>query len=99
MGQYEIEIPKDLEELIPAFLANRQKDIGLLRAALVESDFAGLGRLGHRMKGVGIAYGFELISALGERVEHFVSTSDLAGLEACVAQYRDFLAELRITFK
>jgi hypothetical protein len=51
------------------------------------------------MKGVGAAYGFAPISAFGERVEHFVSTSDLGALAACVAQYQDFLSKLRVTFK
>ena len=99
MSQYEVELPKDLEELIPSFLANRQKEVGLLASALVASDFARLHKLGHRMKGVGAAYGFAPISAFGERVEHFVSTSDLGALAACVAQYQDFLSKLRVTFK
>jgi HPt (histidine-containing phosphotransfer) domain-containing protein len=96
---YEVVVRKDLEDLMPGFLANRQKEVGLLASALVASDFVQLRQLGHRMKGVGGSYGFALITALGRRVEHLVSTCDLTGIAACVAQYRDFLSKLRVTFK
>jgi HPt (histidine-containing phosphotransfer) domain-containing protein len=96
---YEVVVPRDLEDLIPRFLANRQKEVGLLASALLASDFAQLRQLSHRMKGVGTSYGFALITAIGQRIEQFVSTCDVAGLAACVAQYKDFLAKLRVTFK
>jgi HPt (histidine-containing phosphotransfer) domain-containing protein len=97
--QYEVIVPKDLEDLIPTFLANRQKEVGLLTSALVASDFVRLRQLGHRMKGVGSSYGFALITMLGERIEHLVSRSDLTGLSACVAQYNDFLLKVSVKFK
>jgi HPt (histidine-containing phosphotransfer) domain-containing protein len=96
---YEVIVRKDLEDLIPGFLANRQNEVGLLASALLKSDFAQLRQVGHRMKGVGGSYGFALITALGQQIEKFVSTCDLTGLAACVAQYRDFLSKLRVTFK
>jgi HPt (histidine-containing phosphotransfer) domain-containing protein len=101
MGEYEIEVivPKDLEDLIPSFLANRQRELALLTSALVASDLVRLRQLGHRMKGVGCAYGFAPITALGERVEHFVSACDLTSVAECVAQYGDFLSKLRVKFK
>ena len=101
MGQCEIEVvvPKDLEDLIPTFFANRQRELASLASALADSDLVRLGQLGHRMKGAGAAYGFAPITALGERVERFVGACDLASLEACVAQYRDLLSNLRVRFK
>jgi HPt (histidine-containing phosphotransfer) domain-containing protein len=101
MGQYKTEVivPKDLEDLIPGFLANRQRELALLTSALVASDLVQLRQLGHHMKGIGSAYGFEPITTLGERVERFVRASDLTNVAECVAQYRDFLSKLRVTFK
>ena len=96
---YEVIVRKDLEDLIPRFLANRQKEVGLLASALLASDFVQLRQLAHRMKGVGSSYGFALITALGERIEDLVSTCNVTGLAACVAQYRDFLSKLSVTFE
>jgi HPt (histidine-containing phosphotransfer) domain-containing protein len=96
---YEVVVRKDLEDLIPGFLANRRKEVGLLASALVASDFVQLRQLSHRMKGVGSSYGFALITALGERIDDFVSTCNVNGLAACVAQYKDFLSKVCISFK
>ena len=96
---YEVIVRKDLEDLIPGFLANRQKEVGLLASALVAEDFPQLRQLGHRMKGIGGSYGFALITALGERVERFVRSCDLTGVAGCVAEYRDFLSKVCIKFK
>jgi HPt (histidine-containing phosphotransfer) domain-containing protein len=96
--EYEVFVRKDLEDLIPTFLANRRKEIGLLTSALVASDFAQLRQLGHRMKGVGNSYGFALITTLGREIEHFANTSDATGLSACVARYNDFLSKVSVTY-
>jgi HPt (histidine-containing phosphotransfer) domain-containing protein len=97
--EYEVIVRKDLEDLIPTFLANRQKEVGLLASALVAEDLATLRQLGHRMKGIGDSYGFGLITALGKRIEQFANTSDLSGLAECVAQYNEFLLKVNVRFK
>jgi hypothetical protein len=98
-SEYEVIVPKDLEDLIPIFLANRQRELVSLTSALVISDFVRLRQIGRCMKGVGSAYGFAPITALGELVGHFVSASDLDSVAKCVAQYRDLLSKLRVKFK
>jgi len=64
-----VTVAKDLEDLIPTFMTNRQKELEALRSALGAGDMGQLGQLGHRMKGVGNSYGFELISVLGKQLE------------------------------
>ena len=53
MPEYVVTVAKDLEDLIPVFFRNRQKEVEALRAALTAGDFEQLRQLGHRMKGVG----------------------------------------------
>jgi HPt (histidine-containing phosphotransfer) domain-containing protein len=62
-------VAKDLEDLIPTFMANRTKEVATLSAALGAGDMEQLRQLGHRMKGVGNSYGFEQISILGKQIE------------------------------
>jgi HPt (histidine-containing phosphotransfer) domain-containing protein len=54
-----VKVSKDIEDLIPAFLANRKKEVETLRAALAAGDFEQLRQVGHRMRGVGHSYGFD----------------------------------------
>ena len=62
-------IDPDLEDIIPTFLANRQKDLQTLRTAMTEKDFETIRILGHRMRGDGGGYGFNAISDIGGVME------------------------------
>ena len=94
-----VTVAKDLEDLIPTFMKNRHKELEALRAALAAGDMEQLRQLGHRMKGVGNSYGFELVSALGKQIEDGAKTGDRAGLEACIAEYTDYLARVQIVYE
>lgn len=92
-------VAKDLEDLVPTFMANRTKELALLRTALEAGDFAQLRQLGHRMKGVGNSYGFEKVSVLGKQVEDGAKTEDRAGLDARIAEYADYLARVTVVYE
>jgi HPt (histidine-containing phosphotransfer) domain-containing protein len=94
-----VTVAKDLEDLIPTFMTNRNKELEALRAAVAAGNMEQLRQLGHRMKGVGNSYGFELISVLGKQIEDGAKTGDLPGLAACIAQYTDYLARVNIIYE
>ncbi|HZM36140.1 MAG TPA: Hpt domain-containing protein [Burkholderiales bacterium] len=98
-GAWKVTIAKDLEDLIPTFLRNRNKELDTLRAALSAADFEQLRQLGHRMKGVGISYGFDQVSAIGKSIEEGARRGDRASLEASVKQYGDYLAKVQVTYE
>ena len=92
-------VAKDLEDLIPTFMTNRNKELETLRTALGAGDMEQLRQLGHRMKGVGNSYGFELISVLGKQIEDGAKARDIPGLEARIAEYMDYLARVAIVYE
>ena len=98
-GTYKVTVAKDLEDLIPTFMKNRNKELDNLRIALAARDFEQLRQLGHRMKGVGVSYGFERVSALGKSVEDGARSGDRALLESTIAQYGEYLARVEIAFE
>ena len=98
-GTYKVTVAKDLEDLIPTFMKNRNKELDNLRIALAAQDFEQLRQLGHRMKGVGVSYGFERVSALGKCIEDGARSGDRALLESTIAQYGDYLARVEIAFE
>ena len=94
-----VKVAKDLEDLVPAFLNNRRKELESLKAALAAADFEQLRQLGHRMKGVGNSYGFERVSTLGKRIEEGARKGDKAGLEASLVEYADYLANVQVVYE
>ncbi len=61
-----VEVDADLADLVPNFLANRQKDLQQIAAALERADNDALRIIGHNMKGVGGGYGFSDITEFGK---------------------------------
>ncbi len=94
-----VTVAKDLEDLIPTFFKNRHKELETLRAALAAGDFEQLRQLGHRMKGVGNSYGFEKVSVLGKHIEDGARGSDRAGIESRIAEYADYLANVKVVYE
>ena len=94
-----VSVAKDLEDLVPTFMKNRGKELGTLRACLTGGDFEQMRQLGHRMKGVGISYGFDKVSLLGKQIEDGAKAGDRAGLDARLAEYADYLARVTIVYE
>jgi len=94
-----VTVAKDLEDLIPTFMANRNKELEALRTALGGGDMEQLRQLGHRMKGVGNSYGFELISTLGKQIEDGAKAKDLSAIGAHIEEYTDYLARVKVVYE
>jgi HPt (histidine-containing phosphotransfer) domain-containing protein len=96
---YKVTVARDLEDLIPTFMRNRHKEAETLHAALAAADFEQLRQIGHRMKGVGNSYGFDRVSTLGKQIEDGARSGDRAALEACIAEYADYLAKVQVVYE
>lgn len=92
-------VPRELETLIPVFLANRARELEALRAALAAADFAQLREIGHRMRGVGASYGFERISSLGTQIEVGARSQDRAAVAKPIEAYATHLRSLRVVYE
>jgi HPt (histidine-containing phosphotransfer) domain-containing protein len=96
---WKVTVAKDLADLIPTFMTNRKKELDTLRVALAAADFEQLRQLGHRMKGVGVSYGFDQVSALGKSIEEGARRGDRALLETSIDQYGDYLARVQVSYE
>lgn len=93
-----VAVPRQLEALIPRFLANRGTEPEALRAALAAGDFAKLSEIGHRMKGVGASYGFVRISSFGMQIENAARALDRAALACEIEAYAGHLQSVRVVY-
>ena len=95
----DVSVDKDLEDLIPTYMANRAKEVATLRSLLAAGDFEQLNKVGHRMKGVGEPYGFNKVSTLGKLIQDHASISDHLGVEKYIDEYADYLPRVHIIYK
>jgi HPt (histidine-containing phosphotransfer) domain-containing protein len=91
-------VAKALQSLIPAFLANRRRELETLRTVLAARDYAELRRIGHRMKGAAASYGFDRISAIGREIESAAGAGDAAAIAHEIDAYAAHLATLRVVY-
>jgi HPt (histidine-containing phosphotransfer) domain-containing protein len=78
--------------LLPGFLARRAEDARLLEAALAAGDYAAIGSIGHRLKGLGTTYGFDAISDAGRAFEAAAAASDADLARRTLERYAGLLA-------
>jgi PAS domain S-box-containing protein len=64
-----VEVDPEISELIPDFLQHKRDDLSLLIGALERGDFDALRSIGHRMKGEGAGFGFQMMSEIGMALE------------------------------
>ncbi|MGB8338977.1 MAG: Hpt domain-containing protein [Burkholderiales bacterium] len=94
-----VSVTKDLEALIPRFLANRQKDIATVTAALETRDFDSIRIVGHSIKGVGSSYGFDAVTQFGIELEDAAAHRDVIKVRDTLKRYQDYLGRVKISIK
>ena len=94
-----VTIDAELEDIVPAFLANRRKDVQKLRTALAQKDFETIQLLGHRMKGDGGGYGFKTIGEIGAKMELAAAQHDHPAIEQHTTELEDFLTRVRVEYR
>jgi len=93
-----IAVDPDLEDLIPGFLDNRNKDLARLQQLLSERAFADIRLIGHSMKGVGGGYGFDAITEYGGHIEEAALAEDAALIDDYIARLAEYLGRIEVVF-
>ncbi len=94
-----ITVDSDLEDLIPGFLENRNRDIQSMIDAMARDDYAAIAKLGHTMKGVGGGYGFDAITDIGRSIEQAAKDKDPQKIKALLSELSDYLEHVEIVFE
>lgn len=98
-GRIVVEIDPDLEDLIPGYLQNRQKDVEAVREGLSNRDFELIQRMGHTMKGSGGGYGFDFISAVGMNMEEGAKEASVEKVQDALKDLCDYLERVDVVYK
>jgi HPt (histidine-containing phosphotransfer) domain-containing protein len=92
-------IDRDLEDLIPEYLENRQKDIEEIRKLIVEKDLDTIKRLSHNIKGSGGSFGFARISEIGTKMEQVTIEKNIIEILNFTVQLENYLKEVKVVYK
>lgn len=94
-----VKIDKDLADLIPEYLENRQKDVDKFRLALGNKDFQTINILGHRLAGNAGGYGFHELGMIGRELENFAKIGDEQSVHHCIKKMEIYLSDIEITYE
>ena len=89
-------VSKDILDLLPSFLANRQAEAARLRAALVARDWACIRDLAERMYAVGNPYGFRQITTFGRFMRQACFEQNVEALLELINAYSRYLSRVAV---
>jgi HPt (histidine-containing phosphotransfer) domain-containing protein len=93
-----VQVDEDLEDLIPEFLENREKDIETITHALKQGDYETIRVLGHSMKGSGGGFGFDPITEMGGAIETAAKAGDSTTIQTKLDELEMYLKSVEIVF-
>jgi len=93
-----VHVDPDIEDLIPGYLANREKDVTAIHAALEKKDLDKIRILGHSMKGSGGGYGFDAITEIGMMIEKAAQEGRDQDIRLQTERLAEYLKRVEIVF-
>ncbi|MBF0329132.1 MAG: Hpt domain-containing protein [Nitrospirae bacterium] len=94
-----VKVDPDIADLVPGYIDNRHRDIGLLSEALAKNDYDGLRKIGHDLKGSGSGYGFDKITEMGRTLESAAKSGDGTEIKKLIDELTDYLDRLEIVYE
>jgi CheY-like chemotaxis protein len=96
--EFLVHVEQGMEDVVPAYLEKRRKDIETYRLAIGSSDFDLLRMLGHKMKGTGTGYGFPVLTEIGDAIERAALKKDTAGATAAVDRLAGYVEKVKLQY-
>jgi HPt (histidine-containing phosphotransfer) domain-containing protein len=81
------------EELKDQYIQRRRDELKVYMDSLKSRDFESIGRIGHRLRGNGVSFGFPELSSLGEKMETAAKQKELSILRKLSIDLMNWLDE------
>lgn len=95
----DIIVDKDLEDLIPDYLGNREKEVLTLTDLFYKKEFSQIQAIGHKLRGSAGSYGFSELSEIGKELEEKSKVADTTSINHALNQYRLYLKRIKVSFQ
>ena len=87
-----------LERILPGFLAGRREEVVSLLGATTPNDLETIRVFGHRMKGIGGAYGLDAITEIGRTLEQAAIYESVSEIEELLDRFLNYLDRLEVIY-
>lgn len=84
-------IPDELKSMIPAFLSRRNDDLREIQSFFKEKKIEEISKIGHKLKGNGLSYGFGGLSIIGKEIEDASKAKDFEKVNHCILELEEYL--------
>ena len=80
-------VEAELVDLLPNFLKNRHAEIKILKAWIEGQDFAEIKKIGHDLRGIPGAFGYNFLVEIGKKIEMAAIAKNMALLKDLLKEY------------
>lgn len=94
----DIRVDQDLQPLIAGFMDRRFAEIPQMEQLYSENNFEEFKKLGHKLKGSCLNYGFSSLGQLAAQMETAASNQDLNQLRKIIDTIKSHIENVNITF-
>ena len=94
-----VSVDEDLEEIIPTFLENREKEIEKIKSALANNDIQSIEVIAHKLAGNAGSYGLHDLGEIGVKLEQTCQANDIQAIKDTYEQYCDYMNRLEVVFE
>lgn len=93
-----IQVDPDLKDLVPGYLESVKKDTEAILTAAAQARFDVIEGISHRMKGIGVSYGFPVLSELGKSMETAAKEKNQPALQTLAGQLSEYVGKIELIF-
>lgn len=97
MSKFQVQIPEELLDIAPGYLAKRVRDLATLKDALTRKDFDFICKLSHKTKGTAGGYGFHGLGIIAKSLEIAGKSGSIPAAESALTEMQDYLENVQIT--
>jgi CheY-like chemotaxis protein len=91
-----IEMPVELEDIVPGYLVSRKKEVSEMTELLAACDFERLSILSHNLKGTARGYGFPDLVKMGSALEQSANQMDSGTLSTQITDLGNYLQRVEL---
>lgn len=93
-----VEVDKELEDVFPRYLRNREEDMMKIETALEKKDFEFLRQIGHKLAGNAAGYGLLGLGDMARELERCAEGRQYDKCRQLFQQMKDYLTKLELKF-
>lgn len=91
-------IDKDMQDLVPLFIKQREADITLLTHAISAGEYETMRRVGHSLAGAGASFGFHPVSEIGAALEAAAKSRADTDITEALDALKDYMGRLVVKY-